>query len=154
MEMEDDPYSTPQSSPDVDSGSRKPGRPCAHSVRWAVIVAVGQGITWTALLAFLMFLEPGYEHILRDFRADLPSMTIAVFNLTHFLHDNWFLAAVSLLLWMAVNGVVVWRLDRSQSTGGKIAWYVLTWLAAFSFLALANFALVIPLVSLFDSLRH
>ncbi len=125
-----------------------------HSVRWAVIVAVGQGMTWSALIAFLLFFEPSYEHVFRDFREELPSITVMVFNLTHFLHEKWFLAAVSVLLWMAVNGAVVWRLDRSQSTGGKIAWYVLTWLAAFSFLVLANFALVIPLVNLFDAVRR
>jgi type II secretory pathway component PulF len=125
-----------------------------HSIRWAMIVAVGQGMTWSALIAFLMFFEPSYEHIYRDFQAELPSITIMVFNLTHFLHDKWFLAAVSVLFWMVVNGVVVWLLDRSQSAAGKIAWYALTWLAAFSFLVLANFALVIPLVSLFGALKR
>jgi len=125
-----------------------------HPILWAVIVAMSQGVVWTALFAFLAIFGPPYERLFHDFRLELPAVTRSFVSLTHFVYDYWYLVVVLVLLWMLVNGGVVWLLDRSQSVIGKIGWYVVTWLAALAFLVFANLALVIPMANLVKTLQH
>jgi hypothetical protein len=136
---------TPGGQAMYDSASRQ-------SIVWPVIVAVGQGATWAALIVFVMLMEPLYERVFSNFKQPLPYLTQTFIMLGHFLFDYWYLLTVPLLLWTLVNGFVVWQLESRRSTVGKLLWYGLTCFAPYAFLTLANLAFMIPMMLLLKSL--
>lgn len=121
---------------------------------WPAIVAIYQGAAWGGFCGFLLWYVPPYEKIYRDFRMEIPATAKLFINLTHFLHDHWIVVVTLIAVWMATTFVAASMLNRVRSDILKYGWYLLTSLAPFVLLVLANLAVALPMFGLIKDLSQ
>ncbi len=114
------------------------------------LVGLAQALLWVVLAVYLVNLVSEFVQLFEDFRMELPSMTIAVINLTALLERYWYLALILACLWPFANWVVVSVLSARPNTSPILRrlWYGMTWSIPFLLVGIAVTALFMPLLDM------
>ena len=128
-------------------------QPRSKAMHRAVIFGGIQGVAWIAVCIVLLTFVPKYERIFRDFKLELPPLTISVLMMSHFMFDYWFIAIPLAMLLGASNFGIVYALESSQSVVGSRIWRILASIAVLVAAAFVILSVVLPLRHLIDSLN-
>jgi hypothetical protein len=122
-------------------------------VRRALLVGSVQAAAWIGVAFVAAQIGALSEKILKDFRAELPSISKTALRINHVLYDFWYLLLpVLLVLPLLHYAVASWTQRRSKTTLHCV-WYVATWLAPALVLIFFLLAYLLPLLSLFSNLQ-
>lgn len=114
---------------------------------------LAQSAVWLTLGVAALFVVSKFEQIFQDFGTSLPSMTIALLDLTHLLSRYWYLALLPVISWPFVNWGIVFLLSpRPEVVLPRRLWYFATWGVILLVVVFAMFALFRPLIVLISPL--
>lgn len=148
--MDKNPYEPPKSNDKSADLSAKPPR----TYLWPAISALGQGLLLSIEFGLLLGFVPSYEHMYKDFRADIPLITVLVIDASHFADSFRFFVPVLILLWIAAVFFVLSRRRDAKRQVIDRAWQILMPMVILALIALTIFAAAWPMTSLIGDLRR
>lgn len=148
--MDKNPYEPPKSNDKSADLSAKPPR----TYLWPAISALGQGLLLSIEFGLLLGFVPRYESVYKDFKADIPRITVFVINASHLADTFRFVVPVLILLWMAAVFFILSRRRDAKRQVIDRAWQFLTPMVILALIAFTTFAAAWPMTSLIGDLRR
>jgi hypothetical protein len=119
----------------------------------AILVGVAQAAVWIGVGVAVIEVGTLCEKVLRDFKAELPSISKTAIGMNHLLYDFWYLLLPPLLVLPLLHyAVASWTDHRGEATLRSV-WCVVTWLAPALVLIFFLLAYLLPIMRLFSSLQ-
>jgi hypothetical protein len=98
----------------------------SRSDGWLVgVLVLCHAVPWTILLLSLLMIVPRYEQTFHDYNLTLPGLTEIVLGLSRWVGGFWFLVPFVLVIFLALDGAVLFLLRGSPRTRAlSWAWFV------------------------------